>query len=69
MIDAETRTLHEALDARGDHLEAIGNRDQDGNLVSRVRKCQARLRYLKNHHENIPLWQMTLPVIDKMAAY
>ena len=68
MVDAETRTLHEALDARSDHLEATGNRDQDGNLVSRIRKCRDRLRYLKDHHENLPLWQLTLPVIDKMAA-
>jgi hypothetical protein len=69
MIDAETKTLHEALDARRDHLEATGDRDQDGNLVARVRKSKDRLRYLKNHHENLPLWQLTLPVIDKMAAY
>jgi hypothetical protein len=69
MVDAETRTLHEALDARSDHLEATGNRDQEGNLATRARKCRDRLRYLKNHHENIPLWQLTLPVIDKIAAY
>ena len=46
-----------------------GKRDQDGELSSRTRKCQDRLRYLKEHHENLPLWKLTLPNIQKMAAY
>ena len=69
LLDAETRTLHEALDAYAKHLSATGRRDGNGNLASRVRKCQDRLGYLKEHHDDIPLWKLTLPVAEKMAAY
>jgi hypothetical protein len=67
--EAETRTLHEALDAYSQHLDDTGKRDQNGDLSSRTRKCQDRLRYLKDHHENCPLWKLNLPHIQKMAAY
>jgi hypothetical protein len=67
--DAETKTLHEALDAYSDYLRDTGRRDQNGNLATRVRKCQDRLGYLKKHHEDCPLWKLNLPVIDRMAAY
>jgi hypothetical protein len=67
--DAEIRTLHEALDAYSKHLEDTGKRDQHGNLATRIRKCRDRLGYLKNHHEDCPLWKLTLPLIEKMAAY
>lgn len=61
MLDAETRPLHEALDAYSEHLKATGKRDQDGNLATRVGKCRDRLNYLKAHHEDIPLWKLDLP--------
>ncbi len=67
---AETATLHQALDAFRKHLEDTGNRDQDGNLVTGIRKCQDRVRYLKQHHrDNVPLWKLDLPKIGEMAAY
>ena len=69
LLEAETRTLHEALDAYKKHLEDTGKRDQDGNLASRVRKCRDRLGYLKEHHEDCPLWKLDLPLLQKMAAY
>ena len=50
-------------------LGRTGKKDGQGNLVARVRKCQDRLRYLKEHHADIPLWKLDLPTIDKMAAY
>ncbi len=68
-LDAETRTLHEAIDVYSKHLHNTGKRDDKGNLVSRVRKCQDRLGYIKNHHEDIPLWKLNLPQIQNMAAY
>ena len=69
LLEAETRTLHEALDAYRKHLEDTGKRDQDGNLASRVRKCRDRIGYLKEHHEDCPLWKLDLPLLQKMAAY
>jgi hypothetical protein len=68
-LDAEARTLHEALDARRDHLEATGKRNQNGDLATRIGKCRDRLTYLKQHHEDMPLWQLNLPAIERMAAY
>lgn len=69
LSDAETRTLHEAIDVYGKHLGNTGKRDDKGNLVSRVRKCQERLGYLKGHHADTPLWRLGLPCIQQMAAY
>ena len=69
LLDAETRSLHEALDAYSQHLEATGKRDQNNNLASRVRKCQDRLTYLKEHHNDCPLWTLDLPHIQQMAAH
>ena len=66
---AETAALHEALEARRNYLTDTGKKDGHGNLVARVRKCQDRLRYLKEHHANVPIWKLDLPAIDKMAAY
>jgi hypothetical protein len=68
-LDAETRTLHEALDARRDHLKATGKKNQNGDLATRVGKCCDRLTYLKQHHEDMALWQLNLPAIEKIAAY
>jgi hypothetical protein len=68
-LDAETRTLHEALDDRRDHLRATGKRNQNGDLVTRVGKCCDRLSYLKQHHEDMALWQLNLPTVERMAAY
>ena len=65
----ETATMHEALEARRKYLTETGKKDGQGNLVARVRKCQDRLRYLREHHANIPLWKLDLPTIEKMAAY
>jgi hypothetical protein len=66
---AETATLHQALEARRNYLTDTGKKDGQGSLVARVRKCQDRLRYLKQHHADMPLWKLDLPTIDKMAAY
>ena len=54
-MEAETRTLHEALDAYHNHLRDTGKRDQDGELSSRTRKCQDRLRYLKEPSRRLSL--------------
>lgn len=69
LLEADTRTLHEALDAYSKHLDETGKRNQGGDLSSRTRKCQDRLRYLRDHHEDCPLWKLNLPYIQKMAAY
>lgn len=66
---AETATLHDALEARRNYLTETGKKDGQGNLVARVRKCQDRLKYLKEHHADMPLWKLDLPAIDKITAY
>jgi hypothetical protein len=68
-VNAETRTLHEALDAYSKHLLDTGKRDQNGHLSTRTRKCRDRLEYLKEHHDDFPLWKLDLPCIQKTAAY
>jgi len=69
LIDAETRTLHEAIDAFSEHLNHTGKKDQGGNLFICVRKRKDRLIHIKQHHENLPLWKLDLPTIEKMSAY
>ena len=68
-LAAETRTLHVALDAYSEHLQKTGKRNQEGELASSVRKSRDRLRYLKDHHEDVPIWKLNLPAIEEMAAY
>lgn len=65
----ETKTLHDALTAYSKHLEATGNRDEEGNLTARVSKCQDRLKYHREHLKDIPLWQLNLAKIEEHAAY
>jgi hypothetical protein len=69
LVMVETATLHQTLEARRTYLTDTGKRDGQGSLVARVRKCQDRLRYLKEHHADMPLWKLDLAAIDKMAAY
>ena len=66
---SEGKTLHEAINAYRDHLTSTGKRDENNNLATRVRKCRDRLRYLTQHHEDIPLWQLDKPKLEVMAAY
>jgi hypothetical protein len=68
LLVSDIKTLHEALDARGTHIRETGQRDARGNLTSFMRKCIDRLGYLKIH-ENMPLWKLDLPAIEKVVSY
>ena len=61
----ETATLHEALDAFKKHRESIGG----NNTSTSTKKCLKQLTYLKQAHEDCPLWQLDLPKIQTMVAY
>jgi hypothetical protein len=65
----ETATLHQALDAYSRHLGETGDIDANGNLVTRVGKCQDRLRYLKQAHDDMPLWKLQLPQIELIVSH
>lgn len=65
----ETATFHETLDARSLHLSETGNRDTNGNLTTYVNNCRRRLRYLKQHHKDLPLWKLNLPTIQAIVAH
>lgn len=67
--DAEQRTLHEAIDAYKEHRKAISKRDKGGAISTSTRKYLRQLDYLKQHHKDISLWQLNLPVLQTMAAY
>ena len=67
--NAETKTLHEAINAYSETLREESKRDSDGNLVARTRKCMDRLKYLKQAQEDMPLWRFRLPEISQMAAH
>lgn len=69
LIQAETTTFHEAIEGRIKWLEKTGDRNKDGSLSTRTRKCIDRLRYLRDHHENRPLWTLDLAQIEQIAAY
>ncbi|MGA2062718.1 MAG: hypothetical protein ABSG67_19775 [Thermoguttaceae bacterium] len=65
----EAKTLYETFDIYIEHLQDTGKRDENGNLSTHIRNCQERLSYLKQHHDNCPLWQLNLPYVEKMVAY
>jgi hypothetical protein len=66
----ETATLYQVLDAYSKHLAETGATDQSGRLRAGVRTNQRRIKYLKEHlKENIPLWKMDLPHLEKLCAY
>jgi hypothetical protein len=67
--DAEQRTLHEAIDAYKEHRKTVSKRDNDGALSPSTRHNLKQLDYLKQHHKDISLWQLNLPVLQTMAAY
>ena len=69
LLMTETSTLHQTLEAYRKYLTDTGKKDQHGALVTRVRKCRDRIRYLKEHHDDTPLWKLDLPRIAEMAAY
>ena len=64
ILDAEMTTLHEAVDAYVRHLEQHGKPGSSG--VDRYKRL---CKYLKDHHEDMPLWHLQLPQIQSMAAY
>lgn len=66
---AETKTLHQALDDFSEHLQKTGKRDEDGNLISRARKCRDRVGYLKREHEDVPLWRLDYAMLEEIAAF
>jgi len=51
------------------HFDDTGERDANGDLKTSLRKTKEYLEYLKKHHEDVPIWKLDLPTIDKMAAY
>ena len=67
--DAEQRTLHDAIDAYKEHRKVISQRDNNGALSTSTRNYLKQLDYLKQHHKDISLWQLNLPVLQTMAAY
>jgi len=69
MAMAETATLHQAIDTYSLHLKDTGKTDDEGNLVARVNKCRDRLRYLKQAHEDLPLWKLDLTQLTSIVAH
>lgn len=65
---AETKTLHEAIDAYCEHLRTTGKQDAKGRLVTRVYKCCERLGKLKKHHTDTKLRNLDNPTIDSLFA-
>lgn len=66
---SDGKTFHQAINQYRAFLEDTGRRDEKGNLVARVRKCCDRLRYLTEHHSDLPLWKLNLPQLEALAAY
>lgn len=62
-LTAEQRGLHDALDAYAEHLRATKK------MTVSLRHNIQQLKNLKRHHENLTLWKLDLPEIQRMAAY
>lgn len=70
LLLAETTSLHKAIDAYSRHLKDTGKRDSNGNLSTYTNKCVDRLRYLKEAHDDLPLWRlMDFLAIERMVAH
>lgn len=65
----ETATFHQVIDARSSHLEATGDRDENGRLKTRVLKCKDRLKYLRQSHSDFPLYHLEKPKLEELVAY
>jgi hypothetical protein len=62
IMEAENRTLHEALD---DFVLSM----KSNGISSRIHKRIDRIGYLKEHAEELPLWRLDLPAITKIVMY
>ncbi len=62
VMDAEIKTLHEALTAFSKNLQING-------ITHRLHNRLARIKYLKEHTEDFPLWRFDFPQIEKIVAY
>lgn len=67
--DAEQRTLHDAIDAFKEHRKSISKLGKDSAISTSTRKNLKQLDYLKQHHQNISLWNLDLPTLQTMTAY
>ncbi len=65
----EQRTFHDAIDAYKAHRQATSKQDKGGSITTSTRKSLRQLDYLKQHHANMPLWQLDLPALQTMGAY
>ena len=62
IMDAETRTLHEALDDFATNLQVT-------SVSSHTHKRIDRVKYLKEHVGDFPLWKLDLPAVERIVAY
>ena len=62
IMDAETRTLHEAFDDFATNLKVT-------SVSSHTHKRIDRVKYLKEHIDDFPLWKLDLPAVDRIVAY
>ena len=64
ILNAETTSFHEAIEAYIEHITS--NRRSDSSYPD---NCEKLSKYLKEHHEDLPLWQLRLPQVQAIAAY
>lgn len=64
-----TGTLHEALDEYRKMIERDGERLPSGLLKHTHRKRLDRVKWFKNHHEDVPLYRLNFDVGSSMIAY
>lgn len=63
-------TLHEALDAYSEHIEATGKRLDENTLKPWYRKQLDYVECLKRHHSDQPLWELAdHDAIEKLFSY
>ncbi len=62
ILDAEIRTFHEALDDFVVNLKVT-------SVSNNIHKRTERVKYLKEHLEDFPLWKLDFPEIERIVAY
>lgn len=65
ITNAETKTFFEALGTYENELKTNAN----GNIKANTHRKISQVKYLKEHHQDLPLWRLDLTECQKMVSY
>jgi hypothetical protein len=65
ILDAEMATLHDALDTWKDEIKAHSH----GKITHTINCKYNRIKYLKQHQKDLPLWRLDLTECNSIVSY